>query len=128
MDVPGPLSVRRMTLEHGLGKTPRPLDTFYAPHHYLKQFKPYKPVVINEYKIDLIFEKDTIQLWTDGNIGFQVYSISWDKSKVLDTEKKFRYGTGEIRNGSSWIDLTFFSTGTNEAIDLAGWLPRNLRV
>mgnify|MGYP005839845539 CR=1 FL=1 len=118
MDVPGPLKVRRMTLEHSLGRTPRPLDTFYAPHHYLKQFKPYKPVVINEYKIDLIFEKDTIQLWTDGNIGFQVYSISWDKSKVLDTEKKFRYGTGEIRNNTSWIDLTFFSTGTKDAIDL----------
>ena len=118
MDVPGPLSVRRMTLEHGLGKTPRPLDTFYAPHHYLKRFKPYKPVVINEYEIDIIFEKDTIQVWTDGHIGFQVYSISWDKSRVLDTEKKFRYGTGEIRNNSSWIDLTFFSTGTKEAIDL----------
>lgn len=118
MDVPGPLKVRRMTLEHGLGKTPRPLDTFYAPHHYLRRFHPYKPVVINEYEIDLIFEKDTVQLWTDGHIGLQVFSISWDKSRVLKSEKKYIYGTGEIRNGSSWIDLTFFSTGTTRTIDL----------
>ena len=118
MDVPAPLKVRRMTLEHSLGKTPRPLDTYYAPHHYLKTFRPYRPVVINEHKVDIIFEKDTMQLWTDGHIGLQVYSVTWDKSRVLKSEKKYRYGTGEIRNGASWIDLTFFSTGTTRTINL----------
>ena len=118
MDVPGPLKVRRLTLEHSLGRTPRPLDTFYAPHHYLKTFKPYRPVVINEYEVDTIFEKDTMMFWTDGHIGLQVYSISWDKSSVLPAEKKYIYGTGEIRNNSSWADLTFFSTGTTDSMDL----------
>ena len=118
MDVPGPLKVRRLTLEHSLGPTPRPLDTFYAPHHYLRRFHPYEPVVINEHKIDLIFEKDTMMFWTNGVIGLQVFSISWDESRVLDDETKFRYGTGEIRGGASWVDLTFFSTGTTDAIDL----------
>ncbi len=116
MDVPGPLKVRRLTLEHSLGRTPRPLDTFYAPHHYLKTFKPYKPTVINEHRPDVIFEKDTMMFWTDGHIGMQVYSITWDKSKVLPAEKKYIYGTGEIRDGASWADLTFISTGTKESM------------
>jgi hypothetical protein len=118
MDVPGPLKVRRLTLQHSLGQTPQPLDIMYAPHRYLRKFEPYQPALINEYTIDLIFEKDTMMFWTDGHIGLQVFSMTWDKARVADAEKKYRYGTGEIRDGASWADLTFFSSGSDEAIDL----------
>jgi len=118
MDVPGPLKVRRLTLEHSLGKTPDPLDTFYAPHHYLRKIQPYKPVVLNEHNPDEVFEKDTMMYWTNHYMGMQVYSITWDKGRVAKAEKKYRYGTGEVRDGASWADLTFFSTGTKKAVNL----------